>query len=210
VGLDFTALIRYGGPADVVLRAIAYLETDEEDSVLAEVVACGLRNDFAFARHRAGKAHWRPLDNWEAGLSERPRLPCLKACLQLPSDFSLIFGRDAVWVYHTLRWMFFVKQSEWQRIMLGAVKRFCDLFVATDCIITSDQHPAVAAFRTGAMFPQALAAAAKAGEGEVGRISDLYIDKGYAKGLAFKEPDGKYSAIPMWDTHDYWCLPLGG
>lgn len=208
MGLDFSALIRYGGPAENVLRAIAWLERGEEDPSLAEVIACGLRNDFAFAGDHPKKGYWRPLSNWEERLPERPCLPSLEICLELPSDFSLTFGSDAVWAYHTLRWLFLVTEGEWQRVMLGAVKRLCDLFGATDCIITNDQHPAVAAFLKGATFQEAIARAAREGEGEVATVSDLFIDKGYAEDLVFEEPDGTYSAVPMWETHGYWRLPL--
>ncbi|HTU89195.1 MAG TPA: hypothetical protein VMF69_03780 [Gemmataceae bacterium] len=208
MGLDFTALIRYGGPAEDALQAIALLKGGEEDPALAEVIACGLRNDFAFAKNHAEKASWRSLHNWEERLPERPCLPSLEASLQLPSDFSLTFGGDTVWVYHSLRWIFFVTENEWQRVMLEAVKRFCGLFAATDCIITNDQHPAVAAFRQGAAFRDALAQAARQGEGEVARISDLFIDKGCSEDLVFKDLDGTYSAVPLWDTHGYRRLPF--
>ena len=209
MGLDFTALIRYGGMGEDALRAITRLEADEKDPEFAEVITCGLRNHFAFAEHGARKACWRLLGNWEEKLSERPRLPTLEACLDLPSDFSLVFGSDTVWVSHTLRWIFFVTENEWQRVMLGAVKQLCDLIGATDCIITNDGHPVVAAFCEGATFSAALAVAAREGNKEVARIGDMFVDKGYAEDLVFKGPDGNDSPIPLWDTHGYWHLPLG-
>ncbi len=209
MGADFTALIHYSGPTEDALRAIVRLEAEEEDFTLAEVVACGLRNDFAFARHRPEKAYWRSLRNYDEKLSERPCLPSLEACLQLPSHFALTFGRDTVWVYHALRWIFFLKEDEWQRNMLGAVKWFCNLFGARDCIITHDEHPAVIAFRQRVAFSEALATAAKEGEGEVARIRDLFLNEGYAKDMAIQGPDGKRSAVPLWDTRGYWRLPLG-
>src|SRR5262245_26101239 len=126
MGLDFTALIRYGGPAGA-LQAIARFEGGEEEPAFAEVVACGLRNDFAFAKRAGRPAHWRSAADWEQRLARRPVLPTLEACLDLPSDFSLTFGRDTVWVYHTLRWIFFVTEPEWQRVMLTALARFCEL-----------------------------------------------------------------------------------
>src|SRR5437763_1672348 len=147
MGLDFTALIHYGGLNAAVLQAIDRLESGGEDAAFAEVVAYGLRNDFAFAKSSGRHAYWRSLADYEQRLPERPTLPSLEACLELPPDFSLTFGRDSVWVWHTLRWKFFVTDVEWQRVMLAAVKRFCELFEARDCIVTNDCHPAVSEFR---------------------------------------------------------------
>jgi hypothetical protein len=88
--------------------------------------------------------------------------------------------------------------------MIAAVGRFCELVGSTDCIVTNDGHPAVIAFQNGASFQEALRVAEREGEGEVNRVEDLYIDKGYADDLAYRGPDGKQEAIPVWDTHGYW------
>ncbi|MGE3807786.1 MAG: hypothetical protein AB7K24_24245 [Gemmataceae bacterium] len=208
MGLDFTALIHYAGPSGDALKAISRLERGEEEPALAEVIACGLRNDFAFAKGEPHAAFWRSLKDYDKRLARRPVLPSLKLCLDLPSDFSLTFGRDTVWVYHTLRWIFFVTEPEWQRVMLAALERFCTLLDASDCVVTNDGHPAVQAFREGASFQESLHVAKVQDEGEVSRLEDLYIDKGYAEDLVFLGPGGEQSAVPVWDTHGFWCFGL--
>jgi len=211
VGLDFTALIHYDGPTGDVLRAIARLERGEEDAEFARVTACGLRRDFAFASDPGRQALWRSFDDYEQVLPVRPALPALESCLELPSKFSLTFGKDAVYVWHFLRWVYFVQETEWQCVMVGAVKRLCDLLGARDCIITNDENPANLAFREGASFQEALQVANRQGEGEVARLEDLYIDEGFADDLAYEGPEGEPVAIPLWDTHGYWRVtPLPG
>jgi hypothetical protein len=204
MGLDFTALIRYSGPTGDALQAIARFEGSEEEPALTEVVACGLRNNFSFAKYAGRPAYWRSIADYEQRLPRRPALPTLGACLDLPSDYSLTFGRDTVWVYHTLRWMFFVTEPEWQRVMLAALGRFCELLGASDCVVTNDEHPSVRAFRGGASFGEALRVAEDQGEGEVAGVAELYTDKGYAEELVLLGPDGKPEAVPVWDTRGYW------
>src|SRR5260370_36574274 len=204
MGLDFTALIHYGGPSGDALQGIGWLEGGQEGPTLAEVVAGGLRNDFAFAKHASKQAYWRSLADYDQRLACRPALPSLEACLDLPSDFSLTFGQDAVWVYHTLRWIFFVTEPEWQRVMLAALGRFCEVLGASDCIVTNDGNPAVFEFQKGTTFSEALRFAELQGEGEVARLEGLFIDKGRSEELVFVGPQGEQSAAPVWDTHGYW------
>ncbi len=208
MGLDFSALIAYGGPSHEILPVISRLERDEEDAAFQQVVAFGRQEGFAFAERADRKASWRPWSDIERELPKRPDLPSLDTCLDLPSDFSLTFGDDAVWVYHTLRWQIFVTEAEWQRVMLGAIRWLCRSFDAKDCILAHDQHLAVFAFREGASFPQALQAAEDRGESAVSSIGDLYIDKGYADNLVFLGPDGEETAVPIWDTRGYWRFEL--
>jgi len=229
MGLDFTALIRYDGPNADVLHAISRLEHSEEDAAFAEVVTYGLRKDFAFAKYGGQRAYWRLVTDYEQRLPHRPILPSLEFCLDLPSDFSLTFGRDSIWVYHTLRWIFFVTEGEWQRVMLAAIKRFCELIGAGDCIITNDCHPAVSEFHRGASFDEALDRASWQGEGEVASLSELYREfedpsdtalKPVLKpvrGIAAKYLDGQFvswprskplpegwSRLKIWDSKGFW------
>jgi hypothetical protein len=204
MGLDFAALIRYGGPCDDVVHAIAQLEGGDEDAALVEVTACGLHNDFAFAKRPREPAFWRSSSDLDQRLAGRPPLPTLATCLELPCGFTLTFGRDTVCVYHTLRWMFFLSEEEWQRVMLAALDKLCASLGGIDCVVTNDAHPAVLAFQEGASFEDALRAAECKGEGRVERIESLYVDKGYAEPLVYAGPRGEQYAIPVWDTHGYW------
>ena len=95
-------------------------------------------------------------------------------------------------------------EPEWQRVMLAALRHFCELLGAIDSIVTNDSNPAILAFQSGASFKDALQAAERQGEGEVARVEDLYFDKGWAEDLVFVGPDGEHSAIPVWGTHGYW------
>src|SRR5262249_3205191 len=225
MGLDFTALIHYGGPSGYGLQGIARLERGEENTAFAEVIAFGLRNDFAFAKHVGQDAFWRSLVDYEQRLPRRPALPSLEACLDLPSDFSVTFGHDAVWLYHTLRWLFFITETEWQKVMLAAVKRFCELLGASDCVVTNDCHPAVSEFRRGASFDEALRIASQRGEGEVASLSELYRETESDSDMALKPvrgPRAKYlegqlvlwprdkplpkgwSRPTVWDSKGFW------
>ncbi len=185
----------------------------------------GLRYDFAFAKYSGQDACWRALADCEQKLPRMPALPSLDACLQLPSDFSVTFGRDAVWVYHTLRWVFFVTEVAWQQVMLAAIKRFCELLGASDCIVTNDCHPSVSAFLRGASFAEALDVASREGEGEVASLSDLYREIEDESDVALKplrESAAKYlegqlvlwprskplpegwSRPTVWDSKGFW------
>ncbi len=209
MGLDFSALIQYGGPSREILPVIACLERGEEDAAFQQVVAVGLRRGFAFAERAGRKAAWRLWSDIEQEIPQRPDLPSLDLSLDLPSDFSLTFGHDAVWVYHTLRWHCFVTEVEWQRVMLSAVRWFCQSLGTADCIIAHDCHPAVLAFQAGASYQQALRIAEDKGEGAVSSIGDLYIDRGYADDLVYLGPGGEELAIPLWDTHGFWRFKFG-
>ena len=168
---------------------------------------------------------WRPLSDYRQRLPQRPSLPSLEACLDLQSAFSLTFGRDTVWVYHPLRWRFFVTEPEWQRVMLAAVKHFCEVFKAFDCVVTNDCHPAVGAFRNDASLAEALEAASQQGEGEVASLSELYQEDESDSDVALKPvrgaaaellegqfvrwPRGRplpagWSRPKVWDSKGFW------
>jgi hypothetical protein len=224
MGQDFTALIQYAGPTDAVQRLITAWEQGAEDPALAEVISCGLYKGFAFAED-VQPACWRSHADYDQTFPERPALPSLNAYLHLPSGFTLTFGRDAVWVYHTLRWLFFLTDGEWQRVMLAAVRRFCELLDAGNCIITNDEHPAPQAVYAGSSFAEALAIASQQGEGEVPTLGNMYREVESDSDLALKPvrgPAGKYlkgqfvkwprdkplpagwSRPTMWDSKGYW------
>lgn len=204
--MDFSALLHYVGATDHVLAAISQLESQPSHSSTDAVVELGRQKDFAFARETVAGAGWRAYSDWETPLQVRPALPSTQKYLQLPSDFRLTFGNDAIWIYHTLRWLFFTTERQWQTVMLNAIRHFVDLFHARDCIVTSDFNPAILEFQNGASFGAAIAVAESKGEGRVQTLDALYIDKGVADDLVFVDADGRQSAVPVWDSHGYWRL----
>ena len=204
MGADFTALLPYAGLSDSVLDTIADWEFSHDEPALAAVVECGRRSGFAFVNYSQEPSRWRSRADYDQILPLRPNLPTLDASLELPSGFDLTFGEDAVLVYHVLRWLFFVTEPEWQSVMLGAVRRFCAALGAHECIITSDEHPAVIAFQRGLPIAEALRNAEDQGEGEVASIDAMYEDAGVAEELAMLGPDGELYEIPLWDSHGYW------
>jgi hypothetical protein len=216
MGLDFSALIQYGGPSREILRVIARLERGDEDVAFQQVVTSGLRRGFAFAERAGRKAAWRPWTDIEQEIPQGSNLPSLDTFLDLPSDFSLTFGHDTVWVYHTLRWLFFVTEAEWQRVMLTAMGQICELLKASDCVITNDCHPAISAFRDGASFAEALEVSARQGEGEVSSLSDLYREVEDDSELALKPGSGpaaqyREGQVVLWPRDkplpDGWSRP---
>jgi hypothetical protein len=225
VGLDFSALIQTNGLSADVVESIDRLESTGEDAAFARVVNYGLSNDFSFARCNDKRARWRSMADWNQILPRRPHLPSLEARLHLPSDFCLTFGHDAVWVYHSLRWISFLTEVEWQRVILAAVKRFCGLLRARDCIVTNDENPAVLEFLRGTSFVDALRIATKNGEGEEVTLNDLYREVEDESDVAMKPADGplaKYlegqlvqwprsKALPkgwsrplVWESKGFW------
>jgi len=194
MGTNFSALIRYAGPIGHGLDVIRHLEEGAFDRDLSDVIACGLRKDFAFAQRVEPEPYWCSWQNFdERRHSIRPSLPSLKVGLLLPSQFLLTFGEDAIEVLHDLRWIFFLTDVEWQSTLTHALTLLCGAYGSRDCIITGDQNPAVAAFRNGSSFDTALNSAHRFGQGEVERIEDMYIDPGGDEG---------------WDTRGYWPLRL--
>lgn len=207
------------------METIGRLERGEEDAAFAKVIACGYRHDFAFAKYAGTGAYWCSWPAIEQRLLQEPGLPSLEACLELPSQFSVTFGRDTILLYHLLRWIFFVTEEEWQTVMLDAVGRVCRMFEATDCVITNDGSFAISEFRRGASFSDALQTASQQGEGEVASLSDLYeefeddsdvalkpVNPSAAKhiqGQIVRWPRGRplpkgWSRPVRWDSKGYW------
>ncbi len=139
---------------------------------------------------------------------DRPPLPSTANLLRFTSDFFLTFGADTVLVYHTLRWRFFLTEPDWQTVMLDAVRALGHILDATDCVITSDFHPAYAAFFDGASFAEALAAGGP-DDGEVPTLADLYrewVPEEYADSIFKPTRDGDFRQI-WWDRD--WPIPVG-
>jgi hypothetical protein len=221
--MDFVALMRYAGPDE---RALGALEADSPAELKA--VARLMRAQCFRLDNGLRSAAWE--DN--AGvdgpkLDRRPALPTLSFALHTPEDYYLTFGRDAFEVYHLLRWLFFLTDTDLQRAMLAACTRLGCLFGATDCIITNDESPVVDAFRHGMSFERALAAAGPE-DGERSALVDLYIEwpEDYimrevnhprgGKRTRYKDwPIGQpspagWERATTWDSKGFWRLRLPG
>ena len=171
MGMDFIALMKYTKPAK---SALDLLEADSPAELQA---VARLMRDQGFALNNdLRSAVWEynaEVDGHR--LDRRPELPTLKVALHTPENFFLTFGRDALEVYHLLRWMFFLTDPALQRGLLDACTCLGRLFGASDCVITSDWSPVIQAFRQGKSFEDSLAAAGPE-DGERPALADLYIE----------------------------------
>lgn len=204
MGMDFVALIRYPGPA-AVEAVIRRLEAEEPPEFRA-VVALGRQTGWAFAEHLYERGWVSNAD--DTLVPDRPTLPSIEHSLLFESSFFLTFGADTVRVYHLLRWRFFLIEPVWQMVMLNAVRALCTTLDATDCVITSDYHPAYAAFFDGASFAEALAAGGPE-DGEVPTLADLYrewVPEEDANSIFKPTRDGNFRQI-RWDRE--WPIPEG-
>lgn len=193
MGMDFVALMRYGGLDERVLHALDSLEEGSPDELRA-VKRLMKQRDFAVSR--AEVACWRTSP--DSRLAHRPDLPDLTAALRTPEDFFLTFDSDAFEVYHLLRWRFFLTDSPLQRAMLDACTCLGHLFRATDCIITSDFNPVVHAFRDGKSFDEALAAAGPE-DGERRSLAELYQEGEDSDIIAHVAGGGPLARLKQWD-----------
>jgi|SRR5579884_1071506 len=184
MGMDFSAFLKYDPSSHLTRDGIKTLITRS----LTSVTAVGTMLDYkGHSRLNLLEPVWTDL---EMRSVEPPIIPTLTACLWLPEEFCFTFGNDTIYIYHRLRWFFFLTDAEWQRVMLAAVEDFARIFAASDGIVTSDWSPIVGAFFRGESYDSALNEA-KGRDGEVARLSDLYT---------LLAPDG------TWDSHGYWRL----
>jgi hypothetical protein len=118
----------------------------------------------------------------------KPSLPSLTTSFRTAEAFYLTFGRDAVAIYHPLRWYTFLTELAWQKAMVDACRAFGRLFVASDGIVTRDESPVIKAFFNGLTYKEALQQNERQ-EIAVGTLSDLY---------EMVDDEG------TWDSHGYW------
>src|SRR5262249_55407981 len=114
MGMDFVALMKYGGPDERLLRVLDRLEAGSPAEVQA---LTRLMRERGFATGHEATAVWEFMyrtDLRDPRLGRRPRLPSLAVALHLPEDFFLTFGPDAIEVYHLLRWHFFLTEPDLQ------------------------------------------------------------------------------------------------
>jgi hypothetical protein len=226
MGMDFVALMKYGGPDERLSRVLDRLEAGSPEHVRG---LARLMHERGFGLGREEPAVWefryRP-ELRDRRLVHRPMLPNLGVSLWLPEGFLLTFGKDAIEVYHLLRWHFFLTEHDLQRAMLDACTCFGHLFGATDCVVTSDFSPVVQAFREGQGFDASLASAGPE-HGERLTLADLSLEIPLGEVMRFVEPPGRPSQtrhqdwdldrsppegwrrVTTWDSRGYWRLGLG-
>jgi hypothetical protein len=157
--MDFVAMLRYGGPDERLSQVLDRLEAGSPAAVQA---LARLMHERGLGLGRDEAAVWEITSRPELRvrrLGRRPRLPNLGVSLWLPEGFSLTFGRDAIEVYHLLRWHFFLTEPGLQRAMFDACTYLGRLLGATDCVVTSDFSPVAQAFRDGLGFDASQASA---------------------------------------------------
>jgi hypothetical protein len=225
MGMDFVALMKYGGPDERLARVLDRLEDGSPPEVQALARLMRERR-FCFERHERAVWEFRSRPELrDRRLARRPVLPDLAVSLWLPEGFSLTFGPDAVEVYHLLRWLFFLTEPALQRAVLDSCVCLGHLFGATDCIVTSDYSPVIQAFREGQRFEVALASAGQE-HGERPRLADLYLEIPLAEVVRLIERPGRpshsrqmdwdldrpppegWQRATTWDSRGYWRLEL--
>ncbi len=170
MGYDFSALMRYGGPRRC-RREIASFCRDlpaEFSAVSALWQEDGFHGLAEQCRHPA----WIDLETNRQ--VKRPSDVDLDIALRTPAGFFIQFGRDAIYVYHVLRWIRFLATPRWQTVMLDACAAIARCFDAAECIIAHDCHPAMIAFHENRPFHRCFDSLG-ADEGEVEHISQLYL-----------------------------------
>jgi hypothetical protein len=199
MGDDFSALLEYRGVDAAVERMITRLESGYEPPEVTRVVDFGRAEGFGFADRRR-PVRWAPWEDCENPLRQRPKLPDVSVRLALQSDFFLTFGRDAIWVYHTLRWQFFCCDPHWQDVMVPAMNWFREAFGATDAVVTWDCSRPVGEFRCGVSFDRALRAAVEAEEPEVevGTPDQLYWLEEDGSETAMQPTGGILERVRRW------------
>jgi hypothetical protein len=169
MGMDFSALVKWKW-SEKSLQIVESLEHARPAEVRR---ACDLWERSGFADLGPHTSKW--VANYTQEEIGRPGLPSLEASLSTPEGFFLMFGADAVWIYHVLRWRTFLTNSEWQSTMLRACRAFCKVLGATEGIITSDWSTVIQDFFAGLSYEDALAWAKEEGR-EVAHLRELYIE----------------------------------
>jgi len=222
MGMDFVALLKYGGPDDPVLRNVESLAAGSPPELK---VLSTLFRERKYSWGQGTGSVWT--SGHEHICDGRPALPNLTVALRTPDDFFLTFGKDTIRVYHLLRWLFFLTDPILQKAMLTACRCLSRMFGASDCIITSDFSPVNGAFLDGHTFCDSL----KAGDSEDGErevLADLYLEipedyvmredtrprKKKGRGMEYmdwdkdKPPPEGWERASTWDSKGFWRLRL--
>src|SRR5262249_24302033 len=137
-------------------------------------------------------------ENYEVEFPARPLLPSLTANSRLPEGFFVTVAKDAIIVYHLLRWHLFLTESKWQCVMFEGFRWLCKEFSAEDCVLAHDCHWVVCGIREGMAFDEALLRAEREGGGQVESFKDLYLEMEDDSDVALKPAKGNLAQCVRW------------
>ncbi|MEM9950324.1 MAG: hypothetical protein AAF846_01890 [Chloroflexota bacterium] len=230
MGQDFAAVIHYDGDLTKCKTLVSRFEKGFAPDSFTQIVDTWQKTSFSDHDRNILWQTFRVSDDKKT--HETPSLPDTTWALRLMSDVYLLFGEDTIGFYHLLRWRQFLTNSDWNSVMVNAVKDVCHLFKASDCILVGDYSEAWGYFLSGSSYADILKSANNQDGGEVTNIADMYVEytPEDSKNVAFKPiydeqgnvisdkvvfwshdkslPDG-WSRPTVWESRGYWRLPLG-
>ena len=156
--MDFAALLHYPGP-EACEATIHRLESGSPFEMRKVLQLWNRAGDFHM--NLGGTSWFETFD--DGNPIARPERISLQASLETREGFSLTFGRDAVLIYHPLRWQTFLDDPEWARVMLLASAGLGRELGADEFIVTHDEGPAALAFLDGMNYEECLSESSQHG-----------------------------------------------
>ncbi len=184
MGMDFSALLKYETPGDLSDDRVAAIESQSPTDVKA---VAGLWLSKGLGEEPLNRAGWISSTEFPEP-AQKPEAPTLDYAFRTGEAFYLTFGKDAVWVYHLLRWHTFLSDPDWQEQMTLACRAIARLLNATDGILTRDESPVILGFLAGMSFDQAV----DQGSGEEGEV------------LSLSDMRDHVDDVCTWNSHGYW------
>jgi hypothetical protein len=198
MAMDFTAVLRCDISSEPVSHGLDALEATDRPMPLQAVLRCWQEYGFFNFYEDWRIPVWVEYENHKSVLPARPHLPTLQANLRLPEGFFVTVAKDSLVVYHLLRWQFFLTERKWQSVMFDALRWFCNVFSAKDCVLAHDCHWVVCGIREGIHFGEALSRAEREGCGRVDSFRELYIEVESDSDLAMKPAKGNFAQCVIW------------
>jgi hypothetical protein len=195
MGLDFSALM-HCKDGSVTAATLALIDRLERGELPPELSACvdALRARNFHVGSPDDKPHWVDGER-DVALSRRPILPNPRFQLRVPGGFTFQFGRDALRVYHLVRWSIFIKDAAVSPPLIDACRAIGRIVGARACVLAHDCHAIYGNFRNGMSFADSLANVA-ADEGEVATFAELYTEHVIRDGTALKP--GRRKDAEFW------------
>jgi hypothetical protein len=200
VGADFCALLKHPGP-DVIRPLMREWETASPPEF--SPVPRLLREQGFISPRLADGNRWTDPETLRQ--TKRITAPDVSVCLDTVEGFSIFFGAEAVMLYHTLRWRFFLTDPEWQRVMLAATRAVGERLGTGAAVLASDCHPIMTRFRERAAWRKCFADLPE-GFGEVKSFGKLYIK---VSSPAWHDGRRLRTSDTAWDSRGFWRYVFG-